>query len=151
MKLGENIHLMSALCCRNISLIGSKLWIFFALPSFWPVRFSLNHPLDIRYVACVIDKFKIKGGGGDAVGGGGKFPLLFALLCNPTNMGCVHHASCILTAYLLIRAARQKKGLMSRAQFTRNHIFVHKLHPCWEIFPIKNIQINILVYYTRLF
>ena len=48
MKLGENIHLMSALCCRNISLIGSKLWIFFALPSFWPVRFSLNHPLLIE-------------------------------------------------------------------------------------------------------
>ena len=28
MKLGENIHLMSTLCCWNISDIGSKLRIF---------------------------------------------------------------------------------------------------------------------------
>ena len=28
MKLGENIHLVSALSFSNISLIGSKLWIF---------------------------------------------------------------------------------------------------------------------------
>ena len=49
MDLGENILLLSALCCRNISLIGSKLQIIFALPSFWPVRFSLNHPL--KYIS----------------------------------------------------------------------------------------------------
>ena len=29
MKLGDNIHLLSALCSWNISLIGSKVWSFF--------------------------------------------------------------------------------------------------------------------------
>ena len=35
MKLGKNIHLMSALSFSNISLIGSKLWIFSGVDFFW--------------------------------------------------------------------------------------------------------------------
>ena len=34
MKLGENIHLVSALSFSNISLIGSKLWIFYGVDFF---------------------------------------------------------------------------------------------------------------------
>ena len=34
MKLGENIHLMSALCFWNVSLIRSKLWIFLLIAKF---------------------------------------------------------------------------------------------------------------------
>ena len=41
MKLGENIHPMCILCCWNINLIGSRLWIFHLRPSFG-LKYTFN-------------------------------------------------------------------------------------------------------------